>query len=251
MSRILNVAIGVLAVLAGSVEMLAVTQDAHPAPLAEQLKGQYQLVKTSGYADTFRVVEPGTVLVVQKSGIFGSPASDMTLLGNKYQDGQLHSPNAFALGMKKVKRGFDVGDKVYISKLDVNLGKDVISLWILECGQCNGVAQTDSFRADLVFQFPRGALQKMDVPEVVDTISQVLAFEQPAETAQGPQPQSQQDQPEGSSAQPQSIQVGQTMDQVLAILGEPVKKVDLGPKQIFVYKDLKVTFKDGKVADAE
>jgi hypothetical protein len=34
-------------------------------------------------------------------------------------------------------------------------------------------------------------------------------------------------------------------------LGQPEKKVDLGTKQIQVYKDLKVTFLNGKVADVE
>lgn len=250
MRNAMNMLIATLTLTIGFACFSANAQDAQSAPLAEQLKAQYQLVKTTGYQDTFRVTDAGTVLAVQKAGIIGSPSGDLTLLVSKYQDGQLHSPGSFSLGMKKVRRAFDVGDKVYVSKIDVNMNKDAISLWILECGSCNGTAQTDSFRADIVFQFAKGALQKMSAPEVVDTISQVLAFDQPSETAQQ-QPQSQQDQSQDAPAQPQSIQVGQTVDQVVAALGQPQKKVDLGSKQIFVYKDLKVTFKDGKVLDAE
>jgi hypothetical protein len=52
-------------------------------------------------------------------------------------------------------------------------------------------------------------------------------------------------------AEPQSIQKGMTTDQVEAALGKPEQKVDLGTKQIYVYKNLKVTFKDGKVSDVE
>jgi hypothetical protein len=52
-------------------------------------------------------------------------------------------------------------------------------------------------------------------------------------------------------AQPQTIQLGQTTDQVQAALGTPDKIVNLGAKQIWVYKDLKVTFKDGKVSDVQ
>jgi hypothetical protein len=42
-----------------------------------------------------------------------------------------------------------------------------------------------------------------------------------------------------------------TPDQVEAALGKPDKKVTLGPKQIYIYKDMKVTFKDGKVSDVQ
>ncbi|HEY6347964.1 MAG TPA: hypothetical protein VI636_01015 [Candidatus Angelobacter sp.] len=233
------------------VSCLAKAQDTPSAPLADQLKAQYTLAKTTGYQDTFQVVQSGTVLVIQKDGIWGSPPSDMTLLVNKYQDGQLHPPGQFSLGMKKVKRRFSVGEKVYAARIDVNAGKDSISIWLLECGSCNGTNDADSYKADLVFQFGKGTLQKMGVPDVMDTIGQVLAFDQPAQTAQDQQPQAQQDQTQDPPAQTQNIHAGQTVDEVVNALGPPQKKVDLGSKQIFIYKDLKVTFKDGKVADAE
>jgi hypothetical protein len=38
---------------------------------------------------------------------------------------------------------------------------------------------------------------------------------------------------------------------VLAALGKPDKIVNLGAKQIYVYKDLKVTFLNGKVSDVQ
>ena len=45
------------------------------------------------------------------------------------------------------------------------------------------------------------------------------------------------------------LQEGQTTDQAQASLGKPEKIVRLGAKQIYVYKDLKVTFQNGKVVD--
>ena len=48
-----------------------------------------------------------------------------------------------------------------------------------------------------------------------------------------------------------SIEVGQTTDQVKAALGDPQKIVKLGTKQIYVYKDLKITFTNGKVSDVQ
>ena len=52
-------------------------------------------------------------------------------------------------------------------------------------------------------------------------------------------------------AEPQTIEKGQTTDQVQAALGKPDKIVNLGAKQIYVYKDLKVTFVNGKVSDVQ
>ena len=41
------------------------------------------------------------------------------------------------------------------------------------------------------------------------------------------------------------------MDEVTASLGQPDKVVDLGSKKIYFYRDLKVTFLDGKVSDVQ
>ena len=48
-----------------------------------------------------------------------------------------------------------------------------------------------------------------------------------------------------------TIEQGQTAEQVIAALGPPVKIVKLGAKEIYFYKDLKVTLTGGKVTDIE
>jgi len=45
--------------------------------------------------------------------------------------------------------------------------------------------------------------------------------------------------------------VGMTTDQVQAALGKPEKIFNLGTKQIYTYKDIKITFLDGKVSDVQ
>ena len=47
------------------------------------------------------------------------------------------------------------------------------------------------------------------------------------------------------------ISVGDTINDVVARFGPPDRTVDLGSKKIFVYKNLKVTFSDGRVTDAQ
>jgi len=48
-----------------------------------------------------------------------------------------------------------------------------------------------------------------------------------------------------------NIALGQSIDQVKAQLGPPLTIIDLGPKKIYKYKDMKITFKDGKVSNVE
>ncbi len=53
------------------------------------------------------------------------------------------------------------------------------------------------------------------------------------------------------AAPPTQIELGQTVDQVTTALGPPSKIVDLNTKLIYVYKDMKITFKAGKVSDVQ
>ncbi len=48
-----------------------------------------------------------------------------------------------------------------------------------------------------------------------------------------------------------NIALGQTVDQVVAAMGQPKSVVDLGTKKIYVYPDMKITFKAGKVSDVQ
>jgi hypothetical protein len=57
--------------------------------------------------------------------------------------------------------------------------------------------------------------------------------------------------PTAPAAQPASVELGQTTDQVKASLGAPTRIANLGPKVIYYYSGMKVTFKDGKVSDVQ
>jgi hypothetical protein len=56
---------------------------------------------------------------------------------------------------------------------------------------------------------------------------------------------------EQGSAAPPTIELGQTIDQVTAGFGQPLRVAKLGVKTIFYYKDMKVTFTNGKVSNVE
>jgi hypothetical protein len=48
-----------------------------------------------------------------------------------------------------------------------------------------------------------------------------------------------------------TISIGQTKADVTSAFGEPVRKAILGPKEIYFFKDMKVTFINGKVSKVE
>ena len=240
--------------------------------LSEQLRAQYKLVKMGSDTSGPSVIEPGTLLEIKKGGILGVPYSDASTLSTKYEGGTVQTPSntlskgiGFAmkkLGKEQTTHLMQVGDKVYPSKVDVNLTKDTVSLGIVECDTCN---KTDANKSDpptydkavVVFEFPKGTLAKASAGDVEDTIGQLLAISEDSQD-QGGQQQGQNGQGEGQGgggqeqqAEPQTIEKGQTPDQVQAALGKPDKIVNLGAKQLYIYKDLKVTFVNGKVTDVQ
>jgi outer membrane protein assembly factor BamE (lipoprotein component of BamABCDE complex) len=56
---------------------------------------------------------------------------------------------------------------------------------------------------------------------------------------------------DSGAAAPETVDLGQTTDQVQAILGVPVRVANVGPKVIYYYNDMKVVFTDGKVTDVQ
>jgi hypothetical protein len=57
--------------------------------------------------------------------------------------------------------------------------------------------------------------------------------------------------PPPADAPPPTIAIGQSKDQVTAGFGQPARIAKLGAKEIFYYKDMKVTFTNGKVSNVE
>ena len=57
--------------------------------------------------------------------------------------------------------------------------------------------------------------------------------------------------PPPADTPPPTVSLGQTKDQVTAILGQPGKAAKLGAKEIYYYKDMKVIFLNGKVSNIE
>lgn len=260
-----------LLIFAGIVPSLSAAQGAPTVSLADQLSAQYTMVKMGADSSGPAVIQPGTILVIQKGGILGVPYSDMSMVPTKYQDGKIQTPNnlmmkgighafsKFGTTKQQTTHLFQVGEKVYPSRIEVNPTADKVTLGIVACDSCNNTNPPTYYKADVIFLFAKGSLANTSPPQVMDTIAQVFTID---DSGGGDQQQGGNGGPQGSQAQggppqnqpppqPQTIQLGQTTDEVVAALGQPDKIVNLGAKQIYVYKDLKVTFLKGKVSDVQ
>jgi hypothetical protein len=243
--------------------------------LQDQLAAQYKLVKMGSDTSGYSVVEKGTLLAIQKGGILAVPYGDQNVLNNKYEGGTIKAPSGLAMmgrksimgkfGKEQTTHLFAVGDKVYPMKIDVNVAKDTVTLGIVACDTCNKTDPPTYNKANVVFQFPKGSLANAAAGGVEDTIGQVLSISNDDAAAggqQGGDQGGQQQQAGGDQAQqpaaadqpaaePASIEKGMTTDQVEAAMGKPEKKVTLGAKVIYYYKDMKVIFLSGKVSDVQ
>lgn len=293
MSRKSPQVLAAVAIFASFIFFVAVSapQSSAQAPtLKEQLAAQYKLAKMGSDSSGYAITEEGTLLSIQKGGIMGLPYKSTIWPNDTFQDGTVHASSMQTAGSGKAAdfgkkfcglthkcpstpdaasnetstKLFKNGDKVYATKIDVNLDKDTVTMGIVSCDTCNKTDPPTYNKANVIFQFAKGTLSKTSAGEVEDTIGQLLAISNDDQQAQGQGDQQQQGGDQGGQQQaqgqqpapaqqpdPQTIQMGQTTDQVVATLGKPDKDVKLGTKEIFIYKDMKVTFKDGKVSDVQ
>lgn len=114
-------------------------------------------------------------------------------------------------------------------------------------------------------RFQKGFLTITDLNHIEQAVGEILAFPDAGSTAaaagSGLTPAAPQAEafaaiapppPPQEAAVPANISAGQTPDQVKSAFGEPATKAKAGArKEIWVYRNLKVTFVDGKVSDVE
>jgi hypothetical protein len=256
--------------------------------LAQQLRAAYP--ETVMDANGLKVTKPGSTLVVQVDGLMANPTK-AGAFGNTFAEGQfVHTESkaekigrfGIAIPQKKpVERPVAVGAKVYL--LSTEFAPDNIAFTVQTCGDCDPKAVDPGFqpyRAKVTFKFVHGAPAATDLKHVQQTIEQVFKFPDsaaaptdaapqgpppapapaPAQAPPPPPPAQEQPQqfapiappaPPPPEQKPRVIKLGMTIQEVKDAFGEPASVVDLGSKVIYMYKDKKVTFVDGKVSDVD
>jgi hypothetical protein len=205
--------------------------------LKDALEKNYPLTHRSAMSPD-RITQQGIVLVIQKQGIAADPSSDLRYSITFVRDGQVGEQGGATVGIlnKENTRVFKLGERVYVT--DIKVGDDYVMFELMSCDMFDvvnkGSTKQTRYKAALSFKFDQTALPTLEPEKIEAAISPVVATEA-----------------EAAAQSTKTISLGQTPEQVVAILGPPDKIVNLGPKVTYIYKDMKVIFQDGKVADVQ
>jgi hypothetical protein len=250
--------------------------------LDQQLTAQYTI--TTPTADNTDIVTAGTVLVLQKRGLTTGDATSNVVFSNSYKDGQIKSGVAGTLSKishfgipgipsapsNTANRTFVNGEKVYVTAIQIKGNQIIFSL-------ISDAYDNVRYKGTLSFEFSKKVIESDDLAKVQQTLAEVFTIDTSAKTdanaasaagqqapaapappdpviapiAPPPPPANQPPAPIGRPGGTPGLGIGQTPDQVIAILGQPQKMAKLTGKEIYFYRDLKVTFKNGKVSDVE
>jgi hypothetical protein len=171
-------------ILAAAIIFPMAVASGQAATLQDQLQKSYKMMKMGSDTSGYSVVEEGTVLAIQKGGILAVPYSDSSEFKTKYQNGAIKAPSGLALVGRKAIMGkfgkeqtthlFAKGDKVYPTKIDVNMKKDSVTMSIVACDKCNKTDPPTYNKAEVVFVFPKGSLVNATAPAVQKVIAQVF-----------------------------------------------------------------------------
>jgi len=247
------------------------------AAIQKKLESEYALTKTTD--DKSDIVTAGAVLTLHKDKLLMSAASSSSSCTNTFKDEKFTQNTGCkandmfrrfgGLGHPSTTRVFVAGEKFWVTKVEV---KDE--------GANSGVVMeffTDAindvrYKSSLFVPFKDG----LPPPDEALKMVQEVVTAAPAEDAKQGGQQSQQtsasapapapppaaeaapppipppppptDEP---AAPPATVSLGQTPDQVVAVLGQPLRKAKVGVKEIYSYKDMKVIFVNGKVKDIQ
>ncbi|MGB8028073.1 MAG: hypothetical protein WCF30_00275 [Terracidiphilus sp.] len=265
------------------------TQAGDPGTLArEKLLSQIKLTKAT--ADRTDIVTAGDVVLLHKDGLMMCSSASSYAFSNTYADGVLtanynnrakDAARSFLRGRLPfggggsvadaanngcASRKFVAGEKFWVTGVD--LQKDGILVTTFSDPYPDPSGNQVRYYGEIKFPFSRGVVPPPD--EFLHEFSEVITVvppddqggqggAQPAQAATPAAPPAVPAAPMPDIAPPPpppdtpppTIQLGQTIDQVTASFGQPLSVAKLGAKVIYKYKDMKVTFTNGKVSDVE
>ena len=249
--------------------------------IQEKLVSEVKLTKAA--ADHSDMVTAGDIVVLHKDGLMMCSSVSPYAFSNMYSNGVLaptvrNRAASAAKGWLKgtLSGGSSLGDAVTgsgcASRKFVAGEKFWVTGFTLQKDGILAAVFSDAYNdvryyGEIKFLFPKG----QPVPPVdsfVKTVNEVMTV-QPADDKGDSQTASKDAAPAAAptpaapmaaiapppppaDAPPPSIEVGQTKDQVTAGFGQPTRTAKLaGTKEIYFYKDMKVTFLNGKVSKIE
>jgi hypothetical protein len=218
---------------------LALYASTPDTPLVAAIKADYPLTKV-GVAllqfDYNRITEQGVVLTVRIPGIYADVAgTKQSIIKTNIENNQASQQKGYLASLSKTgqSRTLNPAETVYVTRLDVKDDTVHMELLLLTTNVTTlAFGDSTRYRSEVVFRIPN--LPSLTPDEVKKTIDGAIAD---AATA--------------NAVESKTIKIGMSYAEVKGVLGNPEKVVDLGTKVIYVYKDMKVTFKDAQVADVD
>lgn len=251
---------------------LTLAAQGDPAAIQQKLSAQFKLTTTT--ADRSDIVTAGDVVVLHKPGLVMYAVTSPLPPSNTYKNGKIGQGwggfgKDLAIGMSSSggataadypHRTFVPEEKCWVTAVQVEKDGVVFKLY---SDPYNDVR----YYATLKVPFPN----KKEIPSpdvALQSVADVLtvapadsgaqasqpapASAPPAAPAPAPAPMAAiAPPPPPADAPPPTITIGESKDQVMSAFGQPLREANLGSKQILYYKDMKVTFKDGKVSDVD
>ncbi|HEY4709015.1 MAG TPA: hypothetical protein VIH46_02495 [Candidatus Acidoferrales bacterium] len=224
------------------------------AEIQKRLAAEFKRTKLT--ADRSDIATAGSVLDLHKDGLVMCSTEAIASPTNTYKNGALSfgfgANMAWGMALAPAnqqttaipQRKFVTGEKFWVTDYIVKLDGVVFQFY---SDPYNDVR----YYGQLKFPFTKNVAPPAD--EVMKAIEEVITAEadtQEAAPAENAAPAAQQAAAQPAAA-PKTIALGQTTDQVVEILGQPQKIVNLGAKQMYFYADMKVIFTNGKVTDVQ
>jgi hypothetical protein len=200
--------------------------------------------------------EIGSVLTPHREGLRANRPSK-AFKPNVVKNRQLVAAGGGDLPLGVRDGALKPGERLHL--YGVSTGDDYVQLdlYTVATYVVPGVRGPTPLQASVRFQYD-GGLAAVTTQQLLDDIGEWLAAEGEQRPAAGESRPAAEPRPAAAPAQPRpaggatsTIRIGQTQEEVTAILGPPEKQILLGAKTIFIYRDVKVVFVDGKVVDAE
>ncbi len=189
------------------------------------------------------VDEQGSVLIVQKEGLkAGRPSK--AFKPNVIVKGQITSTGGGDVPLgSNVDGNLKTGDRLYLYGVRTGDGYVELTLFTAKTFVVTGSGTRGPIPLEASVRFLYdGGLAAVTAQQVIEDIGAWFGTEG---ESKGKVEEKQKE------TVTRTVHLGQTPEEVTAILGAPEKKILLGSKIVFVYKDIKLVFIDGKLADVQ
>ena len=263
------------AILVAAVAVPGVAEEHSKGAILERLEAKYVPAVTTD--DETDITTAGSILTLRLDNLVTSGVSAGGVCPNTFKDGKITQGKlaavtcgrAMAMAGQAKRKVFLAGQKLWVTAIEVEDSGVVFKL-------LTDAYAGERYKATLIFPVVKGSIP---APEEMEAeVAKVFKAEPPppavsGSAQQGPgaapkvgaqsftsapaaapsedTPPPPIDAPPPPPAEPKTIRLGMTTDQVVANFGQPKSIVRLPTKEIYVFENLKVTFVNHKVTDVQ